>query len=44
VIELKVSKGYDRVICQLLRYLAWIEKNQAEPTQKVTGLIIAREI
>jgi len=44
VIELKVSKGYDRVIGQLLRYMAWIEKNQAEPTQKVRGIIIAREI
>jgi hypothetical protein len=44
VIELKVSRGYDRVIGQLLRYMAWIEKNQAEPTQKVRGVIIAREI
>lgn len=44
VIELKVSKGYDRVIGQLLRYIGWIEANQAEPTQKVRGIIIAREI
>lgn len=44
VIELKVSKGYDRVIGQLLRYMAWIDTNQAEPTQKVRGIIIAREI
>ena len=44
VIELKVSKGYDRVIGQLLRYMAWIETNQAEPGQKVRGIIIAREI
>jgi len=44
VIELKVSKGYDRVIGQLLRYMAWIEKNQAEIAQKVRGVIIAREI
>jgi len=44
VIELKVSKGYDRVIGQLLRYMAWIEINQAEPPQKVRGIIIAREI
>ncbi|MFZ4665357.1 MAG: endonuclease NucS domain-containing protein, partial [Prochlorotrichaceae cyanobacterium] len=29
VIELKVSRGYDRVIGQLLRYMAWIQKNQA---------------
>jgi len=44
VIELKVSRGYDRVIGQLLRYMAWIEENQAEPDQRVRGVIIAREI
>lgn len=44
VIELKVSKGYDRVVGQLLRYMAWIKKYQAEPGQLVRGLIIAREI
>ena len=44
VIELKVSKGYERVIGQILRYLAWIEKNLAEENQKVRGIIIARKI
>ena len=44
VIELKVSKGYDRVVGQLLRYMAWIGINQAESGQNVRGLIIAREI
>ena len=44
VVELKVSKGYDRVIGQLLRYMAWIEMNHAEPAQNVRGIIIAREI
>jgi RecB family endonuclease NucS len=44
VIELKVSKGYDRVVGQLLRYMAWIEKNQIEKGQKVRGIIIAKEI
>ena len=44
VIELKVSKGYDRVVGQLLRYMAWIEQNQAEPDQQVRGIIIARTI
>jgi len=44
VVELKVSKGYDRVIGQLLRYMSWIETNQAEPSQKVRGIIVAREI
>lgn len=44
VIELKVSKGYDRALGQLLRYMAWIEKNLAEPGQNVKGMIIARNI
>jgi len=44
VIELKVSRGYDRVVGQILRYMAWIAKNQAEPTQRVRGIIVAREI
>jgi hypothetical protein len=44
VIELKVSRGYDRVVGQLMRYMAWIRLNQAEPGQQVRGVIIAREI
>ncbi|MEQ1758342.1 MAG: endonuclease NucS domain-containing protein [Vicinamibacterales bacterium] len=44
VIELKVSKGYDRVVGQLLRYMAWVEENHADPGQAVRGVIIAREI
>ena len=44
VVELKVSRGYDRVVGQLLRYVSWIKKNQAEPGQSVRGIIIAREI
>lgn len=44
VIELKVSRGYDRVVGQLMRYMAWILKNLAEPGQKVRGIIVAREI
>ena len=44
VIELKVSKGYDRVVGQLLRYMAWIRLNHAEEGQKVRGVIIARDI
>ncbi len=44
VIELKVSKGFDRVVGQLLRYMAWIQQNQAEPGQAVRGIIAAREI
>ena len=44
VIELKVSKGYDRVVGQILRYMAWIEKNLADESQKVRGIIIAKQI
>ena len=44
VIELKVSRGYDRVVGQLLRYIAWIKKHQAEVDQNVRGIIIARVI
>jgi len=44
VIELKVSKSYDRVIGQLLRYVNWIRKNLADPDQKVRGVIIANRI
>jgi hypothetical protein len=44
IIELKVSKGYDRVVGQLLRYKNWIKKNQAENGQNVRGIIICKEI
>jgi endonuclease len=44
VIELKVSKGYDRVVGQLLRYMAWIKQYLATKNQKVRGVIVAREI
>ena len=44
MIELKVSKGYDKAIGQLLRYMGWIQQNLAEPGQKVKGMIIARTI
>lgn len=44
VIELKVSRGYDRVVGQILRYMAWIEKHHAEPGQRVRGIIVTREI
>lgn len=43
VIELKVSRGYDRVIGQLLRYMAWIEQNLANG-KKVRGVIVASDI
>ena len=44
VIVLKVSRGYDRVMGQLLRYMAWIEKHHAELGEGVRGIIVSREI
>lgn len=44
VVELKVSKGYDRVVGQLLRYMAWVRKNHADTGQRVKGMIVARRI
>jgi endonuclease len=43
VIELKVSRGYDRVVGQILRYMGWISKNLADG-RKVRGIIVAREV
>ncbi|MFG6412468.1 endonuclease NucS domain-containing protein [Roseateles sp. DC23W] len=42
VLELKVSRGYDRVVGQLLRYMNWVRKELAEPGQRVRGVIICR--
>jgi hypothetical protein len=44
VIELKVSRGYDRVVGQLLRYMGWVKSNLADSNQGVRGIIVAREI
>jgi len=44
VLELKVSRGYDRVIGQLLRYINWVRKELAEPGQRVRGIIVCRVI
>jgi RecB family endonuclease NucS len=44
VVELKVSRGYDRVVGQLLRYMGWIQKHQAEPNQRVRGIIVAKDV
>jgi RecB family endonuclease NucS len=32
------------IVGQLMRYVAWIKKNLAEPDQNVRGVIVAREI
>lgn len=42
VLELKVSRGYDRVVGQLLRYMNWVRLQLAEPEQKVRGIIVCR--
>ena len=44
VIELKVSKGYEKVVGQLLWYKNWIKRNMAENNQSVRGIIICKEI
>ena len=44
IIELKVSRGYDRAIGQLLRYIGWVEKNMVTEKQKVRGIIVCNEI
>jgi len=44
VLELKVEKGYDRVVGQLLRYVNWVRKELADPGQRVRGVIVCRTI
>jgi endonuclease len=44
VIELKVSRAYDRVIGQVMRYMGWIKKNLADERQAVRGIIIGRDL
>jgi hypothetical protein len=44
VVELKVSRGYDRTVGQLLRYMGWIEENLADSGRQVRGVIVAREV
>ena len=43
VIETKVSRAYDRVVGQILRYIGWVKKNIAEGAS-VRGIIVASEI
>jgi endonuclease len=44
VVELKVARGYDRTIGQILRYMAWIKKELADQGQLVRGVIVASNI
>jgi endonuclease len=39
-----VSRGYDRTVGQLRRYMGWVAKNHADPGQAVRGIIVARQI
>jgi hypothetical protein len=43
VIELKVSRGYDRVVGQILRYMAWV-KNHIASDKPVRGIIVANDV
>ena len=43
VIETKVSRAYDRVVGQILRYMGWVKKNLAGEVS-VRGIIVASEI
>lgn len=42
VIELKRNKAPDRVVAQVDRYIAWVEKELAKSEQTVRGIIIAK--
>jgi len=44
VVELKRNKAPDKVVAQVDRYIAWVEKNLAEADQDVSGLIIANSL
>ena len=33
VIDLKVSRGHDRPVCQLLRYMAWVRDKLSKATR-----------
>jgi len=43
VIETKVSRAYDRVVGQILRYVGWVKENLAGEAP-VRGIIVASEI
>jgi endonuclease len=43
VVELKVSRGHERTIGQLLRYMGWVQKNLAAG-KSVKGIIVASAI
>ncbi len=44
VVELKVARGYDKTVGQILRYMAWIRNELADQDQLVRGVIVASDI
>lgn len=40
---MKVSKGADRALGQILRYMGWVRKNIAKG-RKVKGVIVAKNV
>ena len=43
VLELKLGRGPDKAVGQILRYMGWLSKHLAEG-RRVSGIIVAREI
>ena len=43
VFELKLSRGADRAIGQILRYMGWVQENLAKE-KKVSGIIVANKM
>lgn len=43
VIELKKGRESDKVVGQILRYIAWVREKLVKKEEKVSGLIIVRE-
>ncbi len=44
VFEFKLSRGHERVVGQLLRYMGWVRQHLATAEQRVRGVIIARQV
>jgi hypothetical protein len=44
VVELKRGKTSDATVGQILRYIGYVKKNVAKPSQKVRGIIIAKGV
>lgn len=42
VFELKLNKGIDRVLCQILRYMGWV-KNHLALEKEVKGVIVSKK-